>query len=135
MGEARKLLIVDDQAIFRLQFKQAAAAGNAFEVVDAEDGALGYERFVADPDIAFMVVDVHMPNLDGPGMLRKLAAEHPDRLAAVRIFMVTTEADPKLREEGKQLGVASWLVKPVDPAKFLGWLNKKFPHEVQHAAS
>ena len=37
---------------------------------------------IGDPDIDFMVVDVHMPNLDGPGMLRRLAAEAPQRMAA-----------------------------------------------------
>ncbi|MCA1832990.1 MAG: PleD family two-component system response regulator [Actinomycetota bacterium] len=70
-----KVLVVDDDPdiVFVLRVTLEAAG---FTVVDAEDGALGFEVAKREhPDV--VVTDIMMPVMDGHELIRKLRAD-PD---------------------------------------------------------
>lgn len=124
----KKLLIVDDQEIFRKQFIGAVNSlglEDKIEIFEAENGVRGIEEF-GKLGVDFLVVDVHMPEMDGVTMLEKLNEEHQDSIKNTVIFMITTEADATLKEKGRQLGVESWILKPINVIKFFGLLDRKY---------
>ena len=74
MIEDDRLLIVDDEAAIRFQFRGIAEA-LGYEVAEASDARQFdqvYEAF--DPDL--IVLDLGMPGTDGVELLRRLAADH-----------------------------------------------------------
>ncbi len=122
----RKLLIVDDQLVFRAQFRRAlteTGLEQTFEFAEASNGHEGLDVLLNDDTVEYVVVDVHMPELDGPSMLRALEAEKPGRIRELKVFMITTSADRSLMKEFEQLGIEAWLVKPLDPTQFVSWLG------------
>jgi two-component system, chemotaxis family, chemotaxis protein CheY len=124
----KKLLIVDDQEIFRKQFIGAVNSlglEDKIEIFEAENGVKGIEEF-GKLNVDFLVVDVHMPEMDGVTMLEKLNEQHQDSIKNTVIFMITTEADASLKEKGRQLGVESWILKPINVIKFFGLLDRKY---------
>jgi DNA-binding response OmpR family regulator len=66
---ARILTVDDSKAIRSIVGKQVAELG--FEVDDAEDGLLGLAK-LEELTYDLVILDVTMPNLDGPGMLAKM---------------------------------------------------------------
>jgi len=68
----RTVLIVDDQATFR-RFARAILEAAGFEIVgEAADGASALEA-VARLRPAAVLLDVHLPDLDGFGVAEQLA--------------------------------------------------------------
>jgi two-component system chemotaxis response regulator CheY len=104
-----QVLVVDDSTTMR-EVVSSFLARNGFDVVVASDGREGLTRLQADPAIKLVVSDVNMPNMDGLTMAEKIRTELGN--TAVRIVMLTTEANPRMRERGKALGVTGWIVKP-----------------------
>lgn len=104
-----QVLVVDDSTTMR-EVVSSFLARNGFDVVVASDGREGLSRLQADPAIKLVVSDVNMPNMDGLTMAEKIRTELGN--TAVRIVMLTTEANPRMRERGKALGVTGWIVKP-----------------------
>jgi CheY-like chemotaxis protein len=82
-----RVLIVDDQSVFRAVMRTAVEDTHGFEVVgEAESGESALELVPAvQPD--FVVMDVRMPGLDGLETARLLAERHPG--IAVLLLSVT----------------------------------------------
>ncbi|MEE9386819.1 MAG: response regulator, partial [Nannocystaceae bacterium] len=122
-----KLLIVDDQPISRALLIRGINKNGLkddYEVVEAENGVVGLQCFEANSQIQQMVVDVHMPVMDGLSMLRMMLVRWPDRLRATKIYMVTTEENVSLQRQCESYGVDSWLLKPIDISKFCEHLRR-----------
>ena len=86
MSDSIRILIVDDQALFRESLGMLLAAQPGFEVVgEAPNGAVALERVRAlRPHVVLM--DLRMPVLDGVVATRQLRGEHPD----VQVIALTT---------------------------------------------
>ncbi|MBF0316082.1 MAG: response regulator [Oligoflexia bacterium] len=117
-----KILIVDDSETVRDQLKDTLTK-NGHNVVEGVDGALGYQTFKENPDVALILCDVNMPNMNGIAMCEKIFLD-----AAIAkkppIFMLTTESDPELMSKGKSFGVIAWITKPYVEAKLLTAITK-----------
>jgi DNA-binding response OmpR family regulator len=83
---------------------------NNFEVIEAEDGAKAIDIFFATSDIALILLDVMMPNMDGWQVCREIRA-----YSKVPIIMLTARADEQDELQGFQLGVDEYIVKPFSP--------------------
>ena len=103
------ILLVDDSGVSRDVVAQYLTR-NGFEVATATDGRDGLKRLREDPGIRLVVSDMNMPVMDGLTMAEKVRCELGNQ--DVRIVMLTTESNPKLRERGKAVGVNGWIVKP-----------------------
>ena len=107
-----RLLIVDDDPEIALTLAEMLEPdGHAIDI--AENGAEALER-LADQSFDLIISDLRMPELDGPGLYRELAARHPDMLA--RIFFVTGDTlGSGVRDFLEETG-APVVEKPFEPA-------------------
>ncbi|MGY1829858.1 response regulator [Geodermatophilus sp. SYSU D01180] len=106
---AVRVLVVDDQALFREALVTLLGARPEVEVVgEAGDGHEALERAAAvRPDVVLM--DLHMPVLDGIGATRRLRVEQPH----VRVLALTTFDDDEDVFAALRAGALGYLLKDV----------------------
>jgi len=114
--EKIRLLIVDDQVLFLESlstFLRNYAAD--IEVVGlARNGAEALEKAAAlRPDIVLM--DVHMPVMDGVEATGKLVAAHP----GIRILILSTYDVDEYVRRALKLGAAGYLLKDISPTELI----------------
>jgi DNA-binding NarL/FixJ family response regulator len=108
-GTPVRVLLVDDQALFREALATLLEVRAEIEVVgEAGDGAVALERTAAlRPDVVLM--DLHMPVLDGIATTKRLRVEHP----AVRVLALTTFDDDEDVFAALRAGAVGYLLKDV----------------------
>jgi DNA-binding NarL/FixJ family response regulator len=105
-----RVVIADDQASVREGLVLLLGGLPGIEVVGAAaDGEQALE-LVAEHQPDAILLDLHMPVLDGIGATRRLVAEHP----GVAIVVLTTYADDNSVIEALQAGARSYLTKDAD---------------------
>ncbi|MFL4946251.1 HAMP domain-containing protein [Streptomyces sp. MMS24-I31] len=107
----RTVLVVDDDArnLFALS---GILELHGFRVLHAENGRKGIETLVGNPDIALVLMDVMMPEMDGytaTAEIRRLP-----QYAKLPIIAVTAKAMPGDREKSLSSGASDYVTKPVD---------------------
>jgi DNA-binding NarL/FixJ family response regulator len=111
------VLIVDDQLPFRLAARAVLRRTEGFELVgEAGDGdeAVQLARHHR-PDVVLM--DIRMPGTDGLAATRAIAAD--DRLAEVRIVILTTFELDEYVFEAIRAGASGFIVKHTKPVELL----------------
>ena len=111
------VLLVDDQALVRAGFRALLDAQEDLEVVgEAGDGEEAV-RLATEltPDVVLM--DIRMPGVDGLSATRRIAEN--DRLANVRIVMLTTFGLDEYVFEAIRSGASGFLVKDTEPEQLL----------------
>jgi len=112
---AQKILVVDDSTSMR-QMISFTLKGAGYEVMEANDGQQGLNT-AKTQNFDLVFTDVNMPGMDGLAFtkeLRKLA-----NYKFTPILVLTTEASPAKKAEGKAAGATGWLVKPFNPEQLL----------------
>jgi DNA-binding NarL/FixJ family response regulator len=112
-----RVLLADDQALVRAGFRALLDAQDDIEVVgEAGDGdeAVRLARRLG-PDVVLM--DIRMPGTDGLEATRAIAAD--ERLADVRIVMLTTFELDEYVFEAIRSGASGFLVKDTEPVELL----------------
>jgi DNA-binding NarL/FixJ family response regulator len=106
---AVRVLLVDDQALFREALATLLGARPEVEVVgEAGNGHQALERAAAlQPDVVLM--DLHMPVLDGIAATRRLTVEQP----GVRVLALTTFDDDEDVFAALRAGALGYLLKDV----------------------
>ena len=104
-----RVLLVDDQALFREALATLLGARTEVQVVgQAGDGFEALHRSEElRPDVVLM--DLHMPVLDGVAATRRLRAEQPE----VRVLALTTFDDDEDVFEALRAGALGYLLKDV----------------------
>ena len=104
-----RVLLVDDQALFREALATLLEVRPEIEVVgEAGDGATALDRVAETrPDVVLM--DLHMPVLDGTAATRRLRVEHPE----VRVLALTTFDDDEDVFAALRAGAVGYLLKDV----------------------
>jgi two-component system chemotaxis response regulator CheY len=117
---ADRILIVDDSQVARQEIVGPLRAAG-FETAEAENGkaAVGV---VQAGGVALIVTDVHMPIMNGIEMCEALTALLGEAMPPV--LVVSTEANPDMKNRGKAAGVKGWIIKPVDTAKLVAVAGK-----------
>jgi len=94
--ESRRILIADDDpAILRLVATILERDG--FAVVTARDGREAYKILQDNPTFTAAILDVVMPHISGPELVRQMKTEQP--LMSIPVMMMTAEQDPKLSQD------------------------------------
>ncbi|WP_434383911.1 response regulator [Melittangium boletus] len=122
----RVILLVEDNPDDELLTLRALRRGNMHNpVVVVRDGAEALDYLFVqgrhaerDPDIRPQVVllDLHLPRLDGLEVLRRLRAHA--RTRTLPVVVLTSSKEERDLVESYQLGVNSFVHKPVDVTAF-----------------
>jgi two-component system cell cycle response regulator len=101
-----RILTVDDsRAIRMIVAKQLQPLG--FEIGEAEDGIDGLGK-LQSAAYDLVVLDVTMPNLDGPGMLAKMRESG----SKTPVLMLTSESKTAIVATLMRLGISDFVLKP-----------------------
>lgn len=109
-----KILVVDDSRMVRLVVCRALEQAG-FTVVEAVDGADALAVLSEHGDTRLVVCDLHMPRLDGLGLLTALQASSLN----VPFVLLTTEGYAAELKHAVSLGAKGWLLKPVKPEQLV----------------
>ncbi|NEY31138.1 HAMP domain-containing protein [Streptomyces sp. PRKS01-65] len=120
----RTVLVVDDDArnLFALS---GILELHGFRVLHAENGRKGIETLVGNPDIALVLMDVMMPEMDGytaTAEIRKMP-----QYAELPIIAVTAKAMPGDREKSLASGASDYVTKPVDTRDLIACVRRWLP--------
>jgi len=110
VGESIRVLVADDQAAVREGLATLLDLTPGIEVVgQARDGAQALQ-LVAEhaPDVVLM--DLHMPGVDGIAATERVTAEHP----GTRVVVLTTYADDSSIQRALRAGALGYLTKDAD---------------------
>ena len=102
-----RIVIADDQASVREGLVLLLGGLPGIEVAGAAADGEQALALVAEHHPDAILLDLHMPVLDGIGATRRLTAEHPD----VAIVVLTTFADDSSVLDALQAGARSYLTK------------------------
>jgi len=108
----RRILVADDSAFNRKAI--AAYLRNAAAIViEVEHGAAVLEQLHAQEGIHAVVVDLHMPGMDGLETARAIRSAHQP-WSGVPILAMTARSDEPAVAAATAAGMNGFLVKPVD---------------------
>lgn len=112
-----RVVLADDQALVRAGFRALLDSEDDIEVVaEAGDGREAVREILATrPDLVLM--DVRMPGMDGLEATRRIAAD--DRLAGVRVIILTTFDLDEYVFEALRTGASGFLVKDTEPTELV----------------
>jgi PAS domain S-box-containing protein len=116
------LYVEDNSANAALMQRIIMRVSDATLQVEA-DGASGLRAALAG-GFDLILLDVHLPDMSGESVLRRLRAERAT--ADTPVVVVTADAAPDLRHRLVGLGADDILTKPVDVQRLLEWLRD--PH-------
>jgi len=107
----KRILVVDDSRAVRTAI-EASLEPYGFEVEQADNGAAALARLRRSPfDLVFL--DLNMPVLDGPGMLRII--RHSG--IPVKVVLVTSGAPTATVAATVKLGAGDYIQKPFTPER------------------
>jgi DNA-binding response OmpR family regulator len=114
---ARVLTIDDSRAVRSIIVRQMTEWG--VEVDEAEDGIKGLEK-LEEVSYDLILLDVTMPEMDGPtmlGKLRELGNKTP-------VLMLTSESKRSIISEVMKLGIDDYILKPFKPEELKAKVSK-----------
>lgn len=113
MDKVIRILVADDQSLFREGLVTLLSSNPDFEVVaEAGDGAEAVAKsLAARPDVVLM--DLRMPVQDGVTAIRQLK----ERAPGIRVLILTTFDDDVNVFEGLRAGAIGYLLKDVPSGK------------------
>lgn len=108
----RRILVADDSAFNRKAI--AAYLRNAAAIaIEVEHGAAVLEQLQAQEGIHAVVIDLHMPGMDGLETARAIRSAHQP-WSGVPILAMTARSDEPAVAAATAAGMNGFLVKPVD---------------------
>jgi len=115
-----KVLIVDDDVrnIFAIT---AVLESHGMKVVHAENGQLGLQRLAEHPDVAVVLMDVMMPEMDGYEATRRM--RNTQQGAALPILALTAKAMRDDRAKCIEAGASDYVTKPVEPDQLVSLIR------------
>ncbi len=120
----RRLLVVDDETEI-CDFLKAFFEDREFEVHTAHNGEEAL-RAVEASSPQVVLLDVHMPGMDGMKVLKEMKRRFP----SVKVIMVTALETREKIEEAMRLGADNYITKPLS----LEYLEKDVQQKIAHLA-
>lgn len=116
----KTILIADDSESVRevVSYTLEKAGYDVLIGVDGVDAL----RFLNGTDIHLVLTDLHMPNMDGIGLIKEIRANAAYQ--GVPILFLTTESQAAKKEEAKAAGATGWIIKPFVADKLLAAVQK-----------
>ena len=123
----KRVLIVDDNVrsgnILRDMLKNKDIASDY-----AESGAIALEKLATAQQYDIVLVDCHMPEMDGPEMVRKMREMEQKRVKEMPVIMLNDSFVKEVRGPAMQdYNIAHFLVKPVKIQQMFAMLSQIQP--------
>lgn len=120
-NQQHHVLIVDDSATARAVLTTQLKRYN-FRTSSAESGSAALEILKSNPDIALVITDYNMPDIDGFELTRRIRAAHgPHQL---RIIGVSSSTDRLLSARFLKAGGNDFIVRPFVNEEFYCRVNQ-----------
>ena len=113
------VLVVDDHDAGRYALARSLRAAG-YAVQEASTGAAALE--LAGTASA-VLLDVHLPDLQGPEVCRLLRAR-PDTATMPIVHVSAQATDAQAQKRGREAGADAYLVTPVDPQELAAVLDR-----------
>jgi len=108
-----KVMVVDDARVVRVSLSRIMKP-LGFDVIKCEDGQQALEAIEKNPDVCLILLDWHMPVMNGYDFLVRLR-EMPEHKSSPLVMMVTTEANMDSMVKALSAGADEYIMKPFDP--------------------
>jgi CheY-like chemotaxis protein/HPt (histidine-containing phosphotransfer) domain-containing protein len=129
---APRVLIADDDPVIR-RWLTSILKNEGYEVIAVSDGREVYRLLQSDADFKAAVLDLAMPFLDGPDLIRHMRSEK--RLMRIPVMMITAESQIKLLASGLAAGATVLLTKPFTRAQLQRTLSMMIGTRPERAGS
>jgi CheY-like chemotaxis protein len=111
----RTLLVADDDKTFQ-RIIARIFSGTDWKLESAEDGAATLQKAIdVYPDV--ILLDLHMPGLDGGQLLSRIRSD--PRLAAIPVIILSGDAPTEAQAAELGLPADAYLSKPFNPAELI----------------
>jgi CheY-like chemotaxis protein len=120
MKSKKPILLVEDDTVDVLTIKRSLQEIHVTNQVDvAENGEIALERLrnLRFERPCLILLDLNMPRMGGIELLRIIKSD--DVFKCIPVIVLTTSGDEQDKIESFNLGVAGYMVKPVDYQKFV----------------
>ena len=121
---ALRVLVAEDNAVNRL-IVGAMLRRLGAQVLDAEDGEQAVQLASADPPPHVVLMDLHMPVLDGLEATRRLRSTAAT--AALPIYALSAAVLDQERQAASDAGMNGFVAKPVSEGELLQVLQPWVP--------
>ncbi|MCB1308203.1 MAG: response regulator [Leptospiraceae bacterium] len=109
-----RILVIDDMPFNRMMFQEVLTARGA-QATTRSSGRSGLVELVrarmSDQPYDLVLLDFHMPDLDGLETARRIRAD--ERLAGLAIVVLSSDNLPESRRRFEETGVDDYLTRPV----------------------
>lgn len=138
MRSNKPILLVEDDRVDVMTVKRALRdirVTNKLDIAGNGEQALAFLRNPTNEKPCIILLDLNMPRMNGIEFLR--AARQDETLRRIPAVVMTTSREEQDKVESFNLGVAGYMLKPVDYQKFvevvrtidLYWTLSELPEE------
>jgi CheY-like chemotaxis protein len=120
MRSDKPILIIDDDLVDAMTIKRAFKdidVTNRIDLVGNGEEALEFLRDEENEKPCLIFLDLNMPKMSGIELLRIIRKD--ENLNIIPVIILTTSKDEHDKINSFKLGVAGYMVKPVDYIKFI----------------
>lgn len=111
-----RILVVDDDPGMRLLLRTTLESGG-FRVAEAGDGPEALDLLVGTDPFSLVTLDLKMGEMHGLEVLKRIRSRLAT--ATLPVVVATASEDPHVEMELFEAGADDFVVKPVDPPRFL----------------
>ncbi|RYD94176.1 MAG: response regulator transcription factor [Sphingobacteriales bacterium] len=106
-----KCIIVDDNKMARMAMKQLVNQVKDLELIEECEDAMEAYNIINKQPVDLMFLDIEMPGMTGLELTKNLGSKSP--------LIIFTTAKTDYAVEAFELNVVDYLVKPIQPGRFL----------------
>jgi CheY-like chemotaxis protein len=116
----KSILLVEDDVVDQMSVKRALKelrVSNNLAIANNGLEGLEYLKDLENQPPGIILLDINMPKMNGLEFLQVLKKD--GRLRKIPVIILTTSKEDQDRLESFELGVAGYMLKPVDYTKFV----------------
>jgi len=120
MRSFKPILLVEDDQVDAMTVKRALKeikVTNRLDIVNNGEEALTFLKNPENEKPGIILLDLNMPRMNGIEFLK--IAKKDDSLKKIPVVVLTTSKEDQDKVDSFNLGVAGYMIKPVDYRKFV----------------
>ena len=120
MRSSKPILLVEDDQVDAMTVKRALKeinVTNRLDITNNGEEALAFLSNLENEKPGIILLDLNMPKMNGIEFLK--IAKHDDALKKIPVVVLTTSKEEQDKVDSFNLGVAGYMIKPVDYLQFV----------------